>query len=230
VASRTKDFNSVDTDPDFNILESLLGNDFDYLSTTGIITEHTQDLALVHTPNSQRATIAASNFYPNKKWFTGMRFFAVNISPDSTKEDLSVTDPKLVEMLFSGVVPELRSGLVKVMHVTRSVGIRSKIAVAPTTEGVDAVGVFVGKAANRVKFVTSMLLGERVDVVAYDPDPIIFLQNALGVSFKTVDDSETTLKITVPSHQFDAAVGGGGLNAALAARLTKTRFTIEPSS
>lgn len=227
--SFSKEFTPQELDPDFNIIESLINGNSNLVSTTGIITEHTSDLALVHTPTSKRATLAASNFYPNKKWHTGLRVFGVNLSPDPTKEDLSVTDPRLVELLFAGVVPELRAGLVRVMSVTRSVGIRSKIAVAPTQEGVDAVGVFVGKAANRVRFVTNMLLGERVDVVAYDPDPLIFLQNALGVSFENCETVDNSLQIKVPTHQYDAAVGGGGLNAALASRLTKTRFTITPS-
>lgn len=213
-------------DPDFTILESILGDNTIPVSTTGIVTEHSSDLALVRTPSSTRATLAASNFYPNKKWFAGMRIFALNISPENSREDLSVTEPVLIESLFAGVVPELRQGLVKVTGVTRNVGVRSKIAVAPTKEGVDAVGIFVGRAANRVRFVTSMLLGERVDVVAYDPDPIVFLQNALGVSLSSVDTSGDTLQVSVPPHQYDAAIGGGGLNAALAARLTKTRFTL----
>lgn len=222
-------FDSVTKDPDFNIVDSILDAPSVLVSTTGLITEYTDDLALVHTPNSARATLAASNFYPNKKWFQGLRIFAVNTSKDPGREDLSVTDPRLIELLFQGVVPELRQGLVKVTHVARSVGIRSKIAVAPTEEGYDAVGLFVGKAANRVKFVSNMLLGERVDIVAYDPDPLTFLRNALGVSFDEVDTSENSLKIYIPQHQYEAAVGGGGLNAALSARLTKNRFTLIPS-
>ena len=216
-------------DPDFDILESILGGNSESVSTTGIITEHSTDMALVRTPSSTRATLAASNFYPNKKWFTGMRIFALNISPEDSREDLSVTDPQLIESLFAGVVPELRKGLVKITGVTRNVGVRSKIAVAPTMEGLDAVGIFVGRAANRVRFVSSMLLGERVDVVAYDPDPIVFLTNALGVSVDSLDTSKEILQVNVPRHQYDAAVGGGGLNAALAAKLTKTRFTLAPA-
>lgn len=199
----------------------------DLHAATGTVTEAGADVALLRLADGSTATLPASEFYPNKRWQPGARYnVAVLPVAGSTRPICSTTRPELIELLAAGIVPELRSGEVRVLRVVRHVGIRSKIAVAATAEGVDPVGAFVGRAANRVAQLSRMLEGERVDIVAWNPDPAIFLQNALGVRVSSVSVGEKLTVVSVPAHQLTAAIGGGGLNAALAARLTGLRISI----
>jgi N utilization substance protein A len=115
---------------------------------------------------------------------------------------------------------------VRIVRVARQVGIRSKIAVAATVPGVDPVGAFIGRAANRVAALSRMLMGERVDVVAWNPEAHVFITNALGVKVETISDEPRFIAVQVPEHQLAAAVGGGGLNAQLTARITGKRISI----
>ena len=113
------------------------------------------------------------------------------------------------------------------MNVVRHVGVRSKIAVAATIADVDPVGACLGRAANRIKTLTTMLLGERVDVVSYHPDPERFLLNALAVSPLSVAvDDDGVVTVVVPKHQLAAARGGGNLNVVLASRLCGRRVQV----
>jgi N utilization substance protein A len=134
---------------------------------------------------------------------------------------------ELIPLLLEGLCPEIRDGSVRVMDVTRQVGIRSKVAVAATREGVDPVGACLGRAANRIKALSAMLLGERVDVVSYHPDPQRYLLNALAVAPISVEvDEEQTVKVVVPRHQLSAAIGGGNLNVVLASRLVGRKVQV----
>jgi N utilization substance protein A len=139
---------------------------------------------------------------------------------------LSAAAPELIAMLLDGLSPEVRDGRVRVMAVARQVGVRSKVAVAATVAGVDPVGACLGRAANRVKALTAMLLGERVDIVAYHPDPVRFLANALAVVPESVETTAEGFQVRVPRHQLTAAKGGGNLNVVLASRLLGTRIEV----
>lgn len=194
------------------------------VTATVTVTDATADVATVRLLDGTTAIMPVTEFYPNRRWQLGGRY-QVAVLP-GPRPVASVARPELIELLAAGVVPELRDGTVRVMCVARTVGVRSKVAVAPTSEGVDAVGALLGRAANRTKALSAMMLGERIDVVAWNPDPFVFLQNALGVRILSHVEVDGKFEITVPAHQFKAAVGGGGLNAALASRLTGVRCSI----
>lgn len=140
---------------------------------------------------------------------------------------LSLTHPSLVAALMAGVVPELRSGQLQVLGVSRLPGVRAKVAVAATDEDLDPVAAVVGRAANRVKFLSDRLNGERVDIIPWHEDRVQLLRNAFApaeVSSVAMDGRRAA--VSVPPHRMSAAVGRGGLNASLAGRLAGMRVTV----
>ena len=194
---------------------------------SGVITEAGSDVALVRLEDGRTGRLPVSEFFPNRRFEVGQRYFLAACD-DSPRPLLSASRPELLELLLSGVVPELRDGRVRVMKVARQVGIRSKVAVAPTTEDVDAVGAMIGRAACRLRAVSAMLHGERIDVVAFHEDRSQFVVNALAVSPVGVLLAEDgVVHVRVPEHQYQSALGGGGLNVSLAARLVGTRVAVE---
>ena len=212
-------------EPDQDLFE-MLAHPRATTATTAEIVDATADVAVVRLADGRLATLPITEFYPNRRWSVGARYQVAVLDNAGTRPIVSTTAPELIELIAAAYCPELRDGSVRVMGVVRSVGIRAKIAVAPTREGVDAVGALVGRAANRVQAVTRALTGERVDVVAYSEDPDTYLRNALGVKVDAIATEGRVAQITVPAHQYDAAVGGGGLNASLAAKITGRHISI----
>ncbi len=142
---------------------------------------------------------------------------------------VSRTDPKLLEGLFSREVPEVSAGSVVIRAIAREAGSRSKVAVESTQPGVDPVGSCVGQKGVRVQAVINELNNEKIDIIQYAEDKEKFIKSALapaeGLSIAfDADSGETT--VTVPSDQLSLAIGRGGQNVKLAAKLTNTKLRI----
>ena len=198
-------------------LLNLHGPSFTRL-VTAPVTEASADIAVCTLPDGSVGRLPITAFYANRTWEIGQRYHLAATS--TIPPQLSATADELVALLLQGLSPEVRDGRVRVMGVTRHVGVRAKIAVAATSPDVDPVGACLGRAANRIKTLSAMLMGERVDVVSYHPDPERFLLNALAVSpLSVVTAEDGTVVVTVPKHQLAAARGGGNLNVVLASRL-----------
>lgn len=193
---------------------------------TATVKECSSDVALL-TFGEESTRLPVTEFFPNKIWQTGGTYHLAATEPGSSSVQLSAVADELVPLLLEGVSPEIRDGRVRVMSVARQVGIRTKVAVAATAEGIDPVGACLGRGATRVKAVSGMLLGERVDVVAFHSDPDRFLQNALAVAAERVEQQEDgSVSVVVPRHQLTAARGGGNLNVVLASRLVGRRIQV----
>lgn len=184
---------------------------------------------------------AASGLLPVTEYLPGHTFIVGDTFPALLLEDaaenarplLSVARPQFVTAVLDGLSPEVRSGAVRVMGVARQVGQRTKIAVAATVEGVDPVAACVGRAHNRVDAIKAALGGEQVDIIAWHPEQAVFLRNALqpaAVDDVVIDSENRTATAVAPAHQMSAAVGGGGLNSALAGRLVGLTVRILPAS
>lgn len=145
---------------------------------------------------------------------------------------VSRSDPNLVTGLFMAEVPELANGSVVVKGIAREAGNRTKIAVASTQEGVDPVGSLVGQKGVRVQAVINELGEEKIDVIAYSDDPARFIIASLSPA-KEVEvtleekDGEKVAKVKVPDQYLSLAIGRGGQNARLAAKLTGWKVDIE---
>jgi len=145
---------------------------------------------------------------------------------------LSRANPVLLVRLFEQEVPEIAEGLVQIMAIAREAGERSKIAVAATEDGIDAVGTCVGVRGSRVQMVVRELNGERIDVLPWNPNPQIFIASALSpaqvteVTLSEDENGEPLATVVVPEDQLSLAIGRRGQNARLANRLTGWKIDI----
>ncbi|MBQ1972362.1 MAG: transcription termination factor NusA, partial [Treponema sp.] len=136
---------------------------------------------------------------------------------------LSRSDPKLVSSIMELEVPEITDGTVSIERVVRDAGYRTKMAVSSVREDVDPVGACVGLKGVRIQNVIRELLGEKIDVLRYDPDPAVFIKNALSpaqVEKVVILDAEKKQALAiVEESQFSLAIGKQGQNVRLANRL-----------
>lgn len=154
----------------------------------------------------------------------------VRNTPKGPRISVSRTHPELVKKLFESEVAEVRDGTVEIKSISREAGSRTKIAVYSNDPDVDAVGACVGMNGNRVNAVVSELGGEKIDIVNWDENPALFIENALSPSqviSVIVDPDEKTAKVVVPNLQLSLAIGKEGQNARLAARLTGYKIDIK---
>jgi len=142
---------------------------------------------------------------------------------------VSRSDPKLVEGLFKREVPEVGADSVVIKAVAREAGSRTKVAVESTQDGVDPVGSCVGQKGVRVQAVINELNGEKIDIVQYSNDQDKFIAAALapadGLSIKHNKETDEFV-VTVPDDQLSLAIGRGGQNVKLAAKLAGVRLKI----
>ncbi|MES3005696.1 MAG: transcription termination factor NusA [Patescibacteria group bacterium] len=143
---------------------------------------------------------------------------------------LSRSHPKFLAELFKIEVPEIVSGAVEVKAIAREAGARSKIAVFSVDSHIDPVGSMVGQRGVRVNTVTSELGGEKIDIIEWSEDPAKFIEDALSpakVLNVKMSESEKTAIVEVAEDQQSLAIGKGGQNVRLAAKLTGWRIDIQ---
>ena len=142
---------------------------------------------------------------------------------------LSRTHPNFVKELFKMEVPEVTEGIVTIENVVREPGDRTKIAVSSKSSSVDPVGACVGVKGSRVQAVVRELRGEKIDIIAWNPDPRVFIGEALNpaVAEKVgIDEEKKTALVVVSDHQLSLAIGKNGQNVRLAAKLTGWKVDI----
>lgn len=131
---------------------------------------------------------------------------------------------EFIEWLFRAEVPEMDSGAVQIKAIAREAGVRSKIAVASSVQGVDPVGTFVGGHGTRVNAVMSEVGDqEKIDIVVWDEDLKTFINNALSptkVNRVTIDETTKKAVVAVDEDQLSIAIGKSGQNVRLASKLT----------
>ena len=145
---------------------------------------------------------------------------------------LSRAHPQFVVKLFEQEVPELAAGSIEVKALAREPGSRTKIALASLDPHVDPVGSLVGQRGVRVATVMSQIGGERVDVVEWFEDPREYIREALSPAKPmevTLDETEHRAKVTVAQDEQSLAIGRGGQNVRLAAKLTGWNIDIVSS-
>ena len=143
---------------------------------------------------------------------------------------ISRADDDLLRRLFEMEVPEIYNGSVEIKAIAREPGARSKVAVHASQEGVDPVGSCVGLRGIRIQNIVNELHGEKIDVVQWDENPIVFISHALSPSqVLRVDLVQDDLSATavVPENTLSLAIGKEGQNARLAAKLTGWKVDIK---
>ena len=146
---------------------------------------------------------------------------------------VSRSHPGLLRRLFEMEVPEIFNGIVVIKSVAREAGVRSKVAVSARQAGIDPVGCCVGLRGIRIQNIVGELSGEKIDVVAWDDNPAVFLANALSpaqVVRVKLAEGEKSATVVIPDRQLSLAIGREGQNVRLAVKLTEWRIDIKSVS
>ena len=154
----------------------------------------------------------------------------VKSTPKGPKIMVSRTHPELVKRLFESEVTEVKDGIVEIKSIAREAGSRTKIAVYSNDPDVDPVGACVGMNGARVNAIVSELRGEKIDIINWNENPAMLIENALSpakVISVIADGEEKSAKVVVPDYQLSLAIGKEGQNARLAARLTGYKIDIK---
>ena len=180
------------------------------------------------------AKLPQTEIMPNEKYEIHDRLKVYVTKVENTSKGPNVfvsrTHPGLLKRLFEMEVPEIYDGTVEVKSVAREAGDRSKISVYARDEEVDPVGSCVGQKGQRVQAIVDELQGEKIDIVEWSDDPVVYVSNALSPSkvIKVIvheEDKATT--VIVPDYQLSLAIGKRGQNARLAAKLTGWKIDIK---
>jgi len=155
----------------------------------------------------------------------------VNRSAKGPQIVLSRTDPALLIKLFEQEVPEIYDGTVVIRGAVREAGDRAKVAVYSRERDVDPVGACVGMKGTRVQSIIRELRGEKIDIVEWSEDPVLFVTNAISPAkvqrVSIVDDAEKVMEVVVEDKQLSLAIGKKGQNVRLAAKLTGWKIDIK---
>lgn len=169
---------------------------------------------------------------PGERYRMGdrLKFFVIAVQEDSRMPGiiLSRSHPKFVSKLFSVEVPEIGDGTVEIKAITREAGNRTKIAVVSNVDRVDPVGSCVGQRGTRVMAVSNELGQEKIDIVEWSEDPGKFISHSLSpAKVKSVEIlPRREAKAFVSEDQLSLAIGRGGQNVRLAAKLTGWKIDV----
>jgi len=155
--------------------------------------------------------------------------YRVDEGPKGITLRLSRNHQQFITELFKVEAPEIASGVVEIKATAREAGARTKIAVASNDPNIDAVGSCVGQKGSRVSTIISELGGEKIDIIEWSEKAETFITNSLSpakVNKVDLEDDSKTARIEVAPDQFSLAVGKGGQNARLAAKLTGWKIDI----
>lgn len=172
--------------------------------------------------------VKGERFRPTER----IKLYVVEVknTPRGPKILVSRTHPELVKRLFEAEVSEVRDGIVEIKCIAREAGSRTKMAVWSNDPNVDPVGACVGMNGDRVNAVVQELRGEKIDIINWDENPALLIENALSpakVISVMADPEEKIANVIVPDYQLSLAIGKEGQNARLAARLTGYKIDIK---
>lgn len=198
----------------------------------GVIQRYERGLVLV---NIGRATaiLPHDQQIRNEAYNIGsqMKFFVVSVGQTIKGPEIIVSRRReeILKELFALEIPEISSGVVEIRGVAREAGERSKIAVSTEDKSIDPIGSCIGQRGNRIQTIINELNGEKVDIIEYSGNAEKFVANALSpakiTAIKTNEENKTAT-VEVRPDQFSLAIGRGGQNARLAAKLTGWKIDI----
>ncbi|HZJ90113.1 MAG: transcription termination/antitermination protein NusA [Clostridiaceae bacterium] len=187
------------------------------------------DRAEAVLPYSQQSKL--DNYRFNQR----MRFYILKVDERRNRPIIIVSrsHPDLVRRIFEQESPEIGTGVVEIISIAREAGSRTKMAVISNDPNVDPVGACVGQRGLRVQAVIDELNGEKIDIIAWDPDVQVFISNSLSpakVVRVILEEEDRSARVIVADHQLSLAIGKEGQNARLAAKLTGWKIDIKSES
>lgn len=199
---------------------------------SGIVTRRDQQDVLLQV-NRHEITIPKREQVPTDDYRPQERMKVLILKIEEDRRGFQVvasrTHPNLVRRMLEYEVPELSEGIVEIKSIAREPGQRTKIAVTSQDERIDAVGSCVGQRGSRIQSLMDELRPEKIDVVPYSDDPKTFIINALSpakVNLIKLNEEEQSALVIVPDTQLSLAIGRGGQNVRLAAKLTDWKIDI----
>ncbi len=180
---------------------------------------------------TKRDMLSTDKFRPGDR----VKVYVRHIKDDfrGTVVQVTRTHPNFVKMLLEMEVPELNNGEVTIAGLVREAGLRTKIAVSTSVQNLDAVGACIGNKGARINSVISELNGEKIDIINYSENPADYIVAALSpaeVSEITVDTAAGVANVLVPENKLSLAIGKGGHNVRLAAKLTGYKIDVKPTN
>lgn len=216
------------------IYEEFIGREGDIV--TGVVQRIDQKQVYIDLGRVE-AILPVSEQIRNERYRVGQRLKLYLLEVARTGKGpqivLSRSHRNLLRRLLEMEIPEIYNGVVEIKSVAREAGYRSKVAVAARQEGVDPVGCCVGLRGIRIQNIVNELNGEKIDIVQWNPDPAVFIANALSpaqVLNVEFNEAEGAALVVVPDKQLSLAIGKEGQNARLAAKLTGWRIDIKSAS
>ena len=214
---------------------------FDYFASkekdiiTGVVQKVNDRGLTISLDEKTETMLGEQEMIPGEKYKVGDRIKLYILEVRETNKGgfriiTSRTHPDFVKLLFEREVTEIADGTVEIKSITREAGSRTKIAVWSKNPNVDAVGSCVGVNGERVKHIVDELNGEKIDIIKWDEDPAIFIENAIRPSEVISVDvypEEKEAFVVVPDDKLSLAIGLKGQNARLAAFLTGYKIDIK---
>ena len=204
----------------------------------GVIQSVTPQGAILHLERTE-AILPRKEMVPGENYAIHDRIrvyvLEVNKTPRGPQVIVSRSHKKMLQRLLELEVPEIQSGAIEIKAIAREAGSRSKVAVFSRQPGLDPVGSCIGVRGTRIQSILRELGNEKVDIIEWSPDPVIFIAKALSparVLSVVLDDdaTEPIAYVVVPDDQLSLAIGKNGQNARLAAKLTGWRVDIQSAT
>ncbi len=201
----------------------------------GVVFKSEDDQVLVRLNDRTEAILPREERIVGESYALGsrMKFFLVEVRQTTRgpKIIVSRSHPGLLRKLLELEIPEVREGTIEIREIVRESGVRAKVAVSTLDPNVDPVGACIGNAGARIKSISKELGGERIEVVVWSIDPLIFIRNALSparvLKVEPVLEQERAVQVFVRPDHLSLAIGKAGQNVRLAARLTKWKIDIK---
>ena len=171
--------------------------------------------------------IEAERYYPGTRIKALLREVALTTKGPEIR--LSRSAPQLVTALFAQEIPEIANGIVEIKELSREAGSRSKVAVSTTDDAIDPIGSCIGQRGVRIQTIIRELGGEKVDIIQWDDKPEAFIKAALApanILEVELDEDQHLAIVSVAADQLSLAIGKGGQNVRLAAKLVGWKITI----
>ena len=205
----------------------------------GLVYKVENDQVIVRLNDKTDAILPKREKIYGEKYIPGnmMRFYVLDVKSNYKGPRITVsrTHPGLLKRMMECEIPEIQQGIIEIKGVVRDGGVRAKVSLVSLDPNVDPVGACIGNGGVRIKAISSALSNEKVDVVVYSDDPLVYIRNALSPAQVTkvepVLDHEREATAYVMPDQLSLAIGKAGQNIRLAAKLTGWKVniaTVEP--
>ena len=203
---------------------------------TGTVYKIDGDNVIVQLNDKTDAVLPKKERIQTERYNPGMmmKFYVLEVKQQARgpKITLSRTHPGLLRKLMELEVPEIQEGTIEIKNIVRDGGARAKVSLSTLDPNVDPVGACVGNGGARIKAISGALKGEKVDIVIYSNDPLVYIRNSLSPAqiarVEPVLDNEKAVKVYVYPDQLSLAIGKSGQNVRLAAKLTGWKIDITP--